>query len=369
MLQPDMERQPASANVSRVCMSKFDMCCATFMHRLQGLSHQVHYSGAHGSQKRTASSYILDSTRQMLHEKLSRETVPGTKLLFALASVADKLSPVLSNTVSAFYSASKQDAALEDHQTLNSRSTKPEWFTQQLHKAYHGLADICKPSSSSLQSAGTSEQYTGHQATASAPAERSSEHQRQPHVPTSLQEAAGPEAPSAPAAEACYNHAVEHKEHTSEPNQDVLSVQQTCSAQSQQTPEPQPGYQPPSKDIQAQPDSPGQGGAIAVQILADTCGYQQVPDRVAAAVALEGPFEHGEQPLHEVTHPNQVRLHAVCPTPCWLVDLWLNVEPCGTATIRGYLIQFTSGCCALIAIVVSGDLVKAHDNDIQSNRL
>lgn len=290
-------------------MGKFDMYCVTFMHRLQGLSHQVQTSGAHGSKQGTASSYILDSTRQMLHEKLSRETIPGTKLLFALASVADKLSPVLSSTVSAFYNAGKQDAALDDHQTLNSQSTKPEWFTQQLHKAYHGLADTCKPSSSSLQSAGTCEQHIGHQATANASA-CSSEHRRQSPVPTSLQEAAGPEAPGAPAAQACYSRAVDPKEHTREPSQDVLSVQQTCSAQSQQAPEPQHGGQPPSKDIQAQPDSPGQGSAAAMQVEsnhAESCGSQEVPDRVPAAVALEGPFEHGEQPLHQVTHPDQVR--------------------------------------------------------------
>ena len=260
---------------------------------------------------------------------------------------------------------------LHDHQALNSQSTKPEWFTQQLHKAYHGLADTCKPSSSSLQAADTSEQHTGHQATANAPSDCSSEHQRQPPVPTSLQEAAGPEAPGAPAAQACYSRAVDPNKHTREPSQDVLSVQQTCSAQSQQAPEPQHGGQPPSKDIQAQPDSPGQGSAAAMQVESnhvERCGSPEVPDRVAAAVALEGPFEHGEQPLHEITHPNQVRLHAVCSTPCWLVDLWLNVEPCGTAAIRGHLIQFISGCCALIAIVVSGDLVKAHDIGIQSNR-
>ena len=92
-------------------MGNIDMCCVTFMHRLQDLSHHVHDSGAHVSKQGTANSYILDSTRQMLHDKLSRETIPGTKLLFALASVADKLSPVLSNTVSAFYNAGKQDAA------------------------------------------------------------------------------------------------------------------------------------------------------------------------------------------------------------------------------------------------------------------
>ena len=101
--------------------------------------------------QRPAGSDLITGTRQILHTQLSRETVPGTRLLFALASVADKLSPVLSSRVSLFYTARQQHQSEAASHAVSQPGQHPEsdWFTQRLHRAYQGLADTCNPSSAS----------------------------------------------------------------------------------------------------------------------------------------------------------------------------------------------------------------------------
>lgn len=227
----------------------------------------------HGNWQQVSSSTILNSTREVLHNRLSNETVPGTKLLFALASVADKLSPVLSNTVSAFYKAGKHDS-VADHNAMAQQPAKAEYFTQQLHKVYHGLANTCKVSSDAAQPSNMPEQPTGHGHTQAG--EGTSDCQ----------------------------HAVATSQHAQHQQQDA---QRQPEQQQQQHLHNRRG----GDEGQSQHQQPNQAGITSDEATTqvelaqvDTCSSAKVQPRVPAAVATEG---NDAAAPHQTNHADKVQ--------------------------------------------------------------
>lgn len=299
----------------------------------------------------------------MTHTKLSSETVPGTKLLFALASIADKLSPVLSNRVSAFHNASQYPSAAEEgQQTSPTSSPKPDWFTQQLHKAYHGLADTCKPADNSVQSSARPTEGTVLGASQDEPAEQSAASEEDASDNVSPQQAEGLGSGRASDAHTHTSNAeqAEHvpikgtstavtqslnadpqsssdQQHTQQQQQSQqqqqqpdqqqpdqqqqsdqqqqqqLDQQQPCCAQVPQT-EQQHGqqqqqrHQQASDFVQQQPGEDG-GPEAALQVdakHAEALDSEEVANRVQAAVGLEGQHEEASEPRHQATQCDQV---------------------------------------------------------------
>lgn len=109
-------------------------------------SHQTH-----ATQDRTTS--LLGSMQQMLRSQPVKPTSAATGMLFALQSVANRMSPVLSSYVSWQHTdryggqsddrRRSQDQDRPDSQL--SRSPGSEWIGQQLQKALHGLASTVAP--------------------------------------------------------------------------------------------------------------------------------------------------------------------------------------------------------------------------------
>ncbi|KAL0041761.1 hypothetical protein WJX79_003730 [Trebouxia sp. C0005] len=97
--------------------------------------------GPHGGTKESKMG-LLGSAQGLLQSTPGRQAASaGTGMLFALRSMAIRLSPVLSTYVSHHHaedeSVNGQDNAAEHPQLVHSPGS--EWIAQQLQKAYHGL--------------------------------------------------------------------------------------------------------------------------------------------------------------------------------------------------------------------------------------
>lgn len=290
-----------------------------------------------GPHERTKESRtgLLGSAHGLLQSTPGRQAASaGTGMLFALRSMAIRMTPVLSSDVSHQHAEDQTVFGQAGHPEL-AHSPGSEWIAQQLQKAYHGLTatltpginaqlaepdsrtsaqDVCEQQHLSAPEqqhqhavqAVSDSQHAGHQCIgceshlSQSPASHLESASQTQSVTSSKPEttAPGTESPAGASLLSARQDTPSHQKQVQQPQQ----VPQQQQQQSQQLDQQQQQHQQQqrSNDDEQPPAAGNEGTQAAVE--ADQ--LEGVPDRVPAVVALEQPDDSQQiPPENTVTLP------------------------------------------------------------------
>lgn len=254
-----------------------------------------------GSSQQVTDASMLQSTGNFLHKRFRNGTMPGSKLLFALASAADNLSPVQSSRASGFHSA-EELSITEGPDSVTDKSSIAERSAQQLHKAYHGLTSMCRTFSRTADVPFDHEQPSKLADTQAA--DRTADDAPANKHPQDLhkQLPSGQLQSDHQSRQQSYTQGLQTGRHTPDTVVQLQHQQNLDNTLQEDKDRPSPEHQQADKDciIAAAPRTDSVHPA--------TC--KEVQHRVPDAVALEASDKEAKETSRPTQHANQVHLQA-----------------------------------------------------------